>query len=97
MIRTVIPPIVDHNNMTGALGFILLLSTSKSMMNIDIVVTKIMILVYTSAFVKNSKKECNVLSSFSFNQPVIDHWNRMDYYSKQSFSLTFQSNQILEE
>lgn len=50
--------------MAGALGFILRLSTKNSVMNVNIAATKIMILVYTSAFVKNSKKNCNVLSSF---------------------------------
>ena len=60
----------------GALGFILLFSTSNSMTNVNIVVTKIMILTYSSAFVKNSKNDCNVLPSFSiFNAGI---WTLQD-------------------
>lgn len=61
MKKTIIPPVIDHNNMVGAFGF----SESSSMkIFIDIGNATAAILTYSSAFVKDSKKNCNVLSSF---------------------------------
>ena len=67
MIRTVVPPSIDHNNMAGEWRFILLLSTKNSEMNVTIVLTTIAIPKPSSTSVKNFKKECIVLLNFVKN------------------------------
>lgn len=62
MKKRIMPPIIDHNNRVGAFGF----SESPSMVNIKIGIMMAEILVYISAPVKYSKKNCNVLSLFYF-------------------------------
>lgn len=61
MKKTIIPPIIDPNNMVGALGFSASLSMKDSIKSGNMTAET---LVYISPFVKNSKKNYNFFSPF---------------------------------